>query len=497
MAMKRRGTRIGTHKSGIKDQGSVKAHRPVLAFVLSLLLVSAALAAELTDILKTRPNATQPLNAGDKIPVIQGGVMKIMSASRLPQGPAGPAGPQGERGFRGYSGAQGEQGLQGPPGPAHDLTQIPGFVVTIRSTSCPPSAETLATLAGWGIDQNHIACLEFPGVPGTASPTGVQITISAGSLAVLADGTVSLTGGQLASAAGTVGTGNSVNETAAISGAAVTITGGELIANVNGTISIVGATTMTTTVGSVTATSPASGTVTLTGTATSASGGASTIYVSYDFNETVGTAPPAYFTASTASSGTVATDGSGNMKLYSGNNLDGALLTLTNALSRSATVTHKMKFQIANEADLRDTLRIMSYDAAAKSGPTANTSFPGFVLLTELTIGAGPSLKILFTYKDTGGTLKEWKAGTGWQTYADQGRITLQWTTYYVWILEMNGTQFRYILKNADESSTIATTDWVNWSSVKAITNSEWLTVGDWATDAHYGKLLIDWWRVQ
>lgn len=224
---------------------------------------------------------------------------------------------------------------------------------------------------------------------------------------------------------------------------------------------------------------------------------ATPVAVTYSFTGTAGTNVEAYssdWTRSVAGSGTVQLDGSGAVKIRTAAATDAALMTRTAAISRNTAYTFKMKIKLLSAATFVDTFRIFTYNSAAKVGVGTNASAPALIQLSQFTQGSG-TLRFGFYYKNTAGALRGYKAGTGWQNYAGNEEVALAWNTYYTWIMESDGTNVRWSLKDGTtETTTYLQTSWVPWSDVYSIANAEWLTIGDWATDFHKVEAYIDSW---
>jgi hypothetical protein len=73
----------------------------------------------------------------------------------------------------------------------------------------------------------------------------------------------------------------------------------------------------------------------------------------------------------------------------------------------------------------------------------------------------------------------------------------LSTNTDYVYELESNSTQWRVTVYQADGTTIIDQSDWVNWSSVKTISNSLWAYTGDRFTDNYAVNMAADYFRIQ
>lgn len=83
--------------------------------------------------------------------------------------------------------------------------------------------------------------------------------------------------------------------------------------------------------------------------------------------------------------------------------------------------------------------------------------------------------------------------GSAWSTGVTNFDITFD--TDYVAIIETTGTQYRATVKSADESTTIVTTGWRNWSEVRAFNHPTAVrfVIGDHATNGASGSMSLDW----
>lgn len=221
--------------------------------------------------------------------------------------------------------------------------------------------------------------------------------------------------------------------------------------------------------------------------------------VIYSFAGIAGTDVETYnsaFTRSVAGSGTVQLDGAGAVRIYTSAASSAALLTRTAAISRATPFSIKIRIKHVSAATFIDTFRIQTYDAAAKVAVGTNAAFAAaapFRILSEFTQGSA-ALRFAFYYKNAAGTLRGYKSGVGWQNYVGNEATQIVWDTYYIWVMESDGTQVRWLLRDGGDTSSVLETPWVQWSDVFPITDSEWLAVGDWANDFHRVNSYIDSW---
>jgi hypothetical protein len=98
-------------------------------------------------------------------------------------------------------------------------------------------------------------------------------------------------------------------------------------------------------------------------------------------------------------------------------------------------------------------------------------------------------------YKTTGGTWTNWNGQSN--AWATDGVTAFYPTvaandTYYTVILETTATRFRIIVKDAAGTTTIETTDWIDWTTVCSDTANMYLSMGDPYNNSNYKNLTVD-----
>ncbi|MEW6183374.1 MAG: discoidin domain-containing protein [Bacillota bacterium] len=202
-------------------------------------------------------------------------------------------------------------------------------------------------------------------------------------------------------------------------------------------------------------------------------------------------APPDtnYFNTSIAGSGSVTRDGAGRLTVNAGTAVTGAgMLVFNKNLNKSIAQTVKVKGKCTSVNATG-----AFYFLGVVQNPTSPVcdTFNNFNNLRRLIVWQSDTGIFRFAYMDNStGSWYYWNNSIWTTTTSDAFAGSLN--TDYVIVLETNGTQFKLILKNADESVTHATSAWVNWSSVRDYGNPLWVTVGEPYTDYWYGSMSVD-----
>lgn len=160
-------------------------------------------------------------------------------------------------------------------------------------------------------------------------------------------------------------------------------------------------------------------------------------------------------------------------------NADAAFIYYNRNLNRGMAETYKVKFKL-NADVTTNRIFILQQQAGAPAPDTVNNLIANRVLVVYTV----PTNSLRFGYYDSGGALYTWN-GSQWAA-GSYNAYTFAVGTVYTFVLETDGFGWKMILKNADESSTLAQTTGVPWASVRNNGNSNWVVAGGEMANDNY-----------
>jgi len=213
----------------------------------------------------------------------------------------------------------------------------------------------------------------------------------------------------------------------------------------------------------------------------------------WDFNEQAGTAPDdRYFTPKVYGGGSVATDGSGHMKIDSIVADDLAALTWKEAISKSVDQTFKFKSKTSGSTSNLHFFALLAQESTGPSrdvGPATNR-----MLFLDIVSSALRLRRIT-----AAGTNEYFDASTStWGTTS----VTIPITAgeYITSQIQFSATQGVKVILTNSANAVIATTAWMGWATLLQSANPLWLTIGDTYSgtglELGYGIVLVDSYEV-
>jgi hypothetical protein len=217
------------------------------------------------------------------------------------------------------------------------------------------------------------------------------------------------------------------------------------------------------------------------------------------FTGTVGTAPNAtYF-------GTVVENGSGTASAAL--NGSGQLRLLSSGDSSAAAAAYLLESPTFDGWDVKTKAKIATLSGSVgypvflslmhKSGAPAVDSSSNILGMTLIQVRydvANTNLSII--YYDNANAIQRWDTATSAYVSSGQTDLDLALDTYINIYLETTATQWRLVVKDAADSSTLLTTSWVSWSATRTATNDLWLYQGDLSNNITLADVLVDSFKV-
>lgn len=220
--------------------------------------------------------------------------------------------------------------------------------------------------------------------------------------------------------------------------------------------------------------------------------GVSVVTNTFAFDETTGTAPDSsFFSTYTASSGTVATNGSGQLRINGTAVSSVAALRNKDGLDMSKSITLKFKFSVPTLSTTWGTIDLFEIVGAASLPANTDAYYPPVLRVMFQEISGGKYIK--FSYYDAANTAYHYNRNTGaWWTTSDTTTpattsLAVSLSTYYWFYMENTDTQVRLTIKDAADSSVLMQTPWTNKSIMKAFANP-----GFWFTGDDYTSVVAD-----